>query len=1043
MVKGLEESAAGERGETLTEQSTPQGGAQAKKTVSRRRFLQIIGAGSAAGVAGCSEAGEQKIFPLVRGEAMQVPGVATWYRSTCTECSAGCGIQVRNREGRAVKIEGNPLHPVNRGSLCAVGQSAVQALYDPDRVRQPMQREVEGGLGGSPKVVFRPISWDEAYARIAERLAEADKKKIFFTGEMSGAIEELLDEWSQSFGVERVTHDPMQPTALARASELVFGEYGVPTFSLADTDVVVSFGADFLETWVSPCEFAREWAHSRRSSTPLKFIHIEPRLSLTGANADVWLSSRPGSEGQLALYVLKELLSRGFGAGLRPEARARAEQMVAGVELAQVSEATGIEQGKILLIAQHLASAKRSLVLAGGAAAATSNPMPLFVAVNLINLILGNVGRTVQVSRMRRTSSSLSAVRDAISSMQRDEVGVVFVHGTNPEFTLPSAMNFKFSVRRVPLVVSFSSYLDETAQLADIVLPVHHQLEDWGDARTLPGVYSLVQPAMAPLWDSRGFGDQLIQIARVAKANRVAPQVESFRDYLKASWQRLAQRRQWSVRGDFEEFWRECLERGGYFDTPRSEEPTGPRITLSPAAFEQDLSLPTIEARIPEGKGLVLYPFPSVRTFDGRAANRPWLHEVPDPISQVVWDAWAEIHPTTAAKLGIANGDVVTIRNYHGEINVPAYLTEFVHPEAIAVPLGHGHTAYGRYAQKSTPANVTRLLPGEPGSDAGSLPLVAARVEVRRGRGRSDLVTVQGSNSQMGRGLAQVKMLSTAAGVAAHGASSKGAHGHAADGHGDGHGEHDGGHGAHGHDDAKQMYVQREHPLYKWGMTIDLSACTGCMACVVACYAENNIPVVGKEQSARGREMSWIRIERYLDGTAEELQVNFLPMLCQHCNNAPCEPVCPVYATYHNEEGLNAMVYNRCVGTRYCSNNCSYKVRRFNWFEFELPEPLQWQLNPDVVKRGVGVMEKCTFCVQRIAAAKDKAKDEGRLVADGEVVPACVQTCPTEVFKFGNLNDPESAVAKTSKNPRAYKILDHHINTQPSVSYLKRVKWAM
>ncbi len=264
----------------------------------------------------------------------------------------------------------------------------------------------------------------------------------------------------------------------------------------------------------------------------------------------------------------------------------------------------------------------------------------------------------------------------------------------------------------------------------------------------------------------------------------------------------------------------------------------------------------------------------------------------------------------------------------------------------------------------------------------------------------------------------------------------------AAHGESESHGEHAEHEGAKEHEaPIKQRYEQRVHPLYHWGMAVDLAACTGCAACVVACYAENNIPTVGKKVQYQGRELSWLRIERYYDGSAEELQVSFLPMMCQHCGNAPCEPVCPVYATYHNEEGLNTMLYNRCVGTRYCSNNCSYKVRRFNWFEFDFPEPLTWQLNPDVTKRTVGVMEKCTFCVQRITEAKDRAKDLGRQVKDGEIQPACVQSCPTEALTFGNLNDSGSKVSKLAKESRAYKVLDHHINTQPSVSYLEDRKY--
>ena len=425
----------------------------------------------------------------------------------------------------------------------------------------------------------------------------------------------------------------------------------------------------------------------------------------------------------------------------------------------------------------------------------------------------------------------------------------------------------------------------------------------------------------------------------------------------------------------------------------------------------------------------MLYPYPSVKSFDGRAANRPWMQELADPITQAVWGAWAELHPETAKKIGIAQGDAVILSTDDGEVHVPAYLTEHVHKDIVAIPVGQGHSAYGRYAESAAEGSgsVYGLLPKKLADKGDALVLAGAPVVVKRAPGSGNLVTVQDFSSQENRELARTTSI-VGGGAGAHG-------------HGEGHG-HDDGH--HGHHEPKQMYKQREHPLYQWGLTVDLAACTGCSACVVACYAENNIPVVGKKIVAQGREMAWIRIERYYDEvpeSGEELKVSFLPMMCQHCQNAPCEPVCPVYATYHNEEGMNAMVYNRCVGTRYCSNNCSYKVRRFNWFQYEWPELLDWQVNPDVTKRTVGVMEKCTFCMQRVAEAKDIAKDLGRMVEDGDVTPACVQTCPTQALTFGNLKDPNSKVSKAARDERAYKVLDHHINTQPSVSYLNDIRY--
>ena len=634
-----------------------------------------------------------------------------------------------------------------------------------------------------------------------------------------------------------------------------------------------------------------------------------------------------------------------------------------------------------------------------------------------MNSLLKNVGETVVLSKMRKPASSTKQMLDLIDSLNDGKITTLFVYNTNPSYSLPTSSNFNLAIKKAKKVVSFSSILDETAQFASYISPSSTSLESWGDIRVVPGVNSLMQPAMSPVYNTREFGDQLIATAELAEASNFAAGAKTFKDYLQASWRKLHSTER--PGGSFNSFWNKSLENGGYF----SDKTNRVEVSVRSAAFDQDFDVPEFGYKQVAKKAPILYPFASVRSFDGRAANRPWLHEIPDPISQLVWDAWGEVHPKTAEKHGLKQGDLVTARNYYGEVTVPVYITENVHTDIIAVPLGHGHTSYGRYAKEAGGGNAFHLL-NKPAA-TGALALFSSRVDLARARGKSTATNVQGSSSQYDRDLARTKYKD----IGEH------KNGHHSDSH-----HADSAHGQ--HHEPEQMYTQREHPLYDWVMSIDLAACTGCSACVAACYAENNIPFVGKKISQEGREMSWLRIERYYDKTpSEELKVSFLPMMCQQCNNAPCEPVCPVYATYHNEEGLNAMVYNRCVGTRYCSNNCTYKVRRFNWYEYNFPEPLNWQLNPDVTKRTAGVMEKCTFCVQRINAAKDSSKDLGRFVQDGEVEPACVQSCPTKALTFGNKNNPYSKVNKKIKDERGYKILNHHINTQPSITYLEDVRY--
>lgn len=1001
--------------------------AEQENGISRRKFLKILGSGGAVGIAGCADGASQKILPFVKAEQEMITGNAVWYSSTCNECSAGCGIRVRTREGRAVKIEGNPEHPVNSGGLCALGQSALQNLYDPDRVREPLAR----ALGSD---VFSPLSWEEGYAKVSAVLSDRSKRKAIVTGEVTGALDQLLDDWCKAFGVTRVTFDATSQTAHAKAAELTYGVYGIPKYSFDKAKVVVSFGADYLETWVSPVEYARDWAKTRKSSHPARVVHIEPRLSLTGANADLWLSAKPGTEVKIALAILKILLDYRLGDNLRDDIRRNIEGLVKGIEVAKVAIETGVPEDKILLVANYLKEAqKASLVLAGGAATQSENPLPLYVTCGFLNLVLQNVhpNHTIDISSPRVPATSYSDLSNLITAMQERKIDALFVYGSNPAFSLPPSYEFTYAAKQVPLTVSFSSHLDETAMLSHLVLPSSTALESWGDSRPRNNVYGLMQPVMTPVFNTRGFGDMLIEFASALEKTAVTGGAASFSGYLKDSWSKMH-----AARGDggqFEKFWLESVERGGYFPSDSASEPT--RVQVSQSVF--NLKFTTAEFST-EGAGqtdLVLLPYPSVRTFDGRAANRPWLQELPDPMSHVVWDSWAEVHPKTAARLGLKEGDAVRVKNYFGNIEVPLLLAPYIHEGVVGVPLGQGHSAYGRYAKAVGGGNPYDLLPKNKSKEVFGLNLLSSRVVVERGRAKKEAVKSQGSDVQLNRELARVSLM----GSAAHAAASED-HQHATNGH------HADGHHVDGHHEPKQMYEQRLHPLYRWGMVVDLSACTGCSACVVACYAENNIPVVGKKIFDQGREMSWLRIERYFgDGgeipTAEELQVHFLPMMCQHCGNAPCEPVCPVYATYHNEEGVNAMIYNRCVGTRYCSNNCPYKVRRFNWYQYEFPEPLDWQLNPDITKRCDGVMEKCTFCVQRINEAKDKAKDLGRTVKDGEVQPACVQSCPTKALAFGNLNDPQSEVSKLGRSERAYKVLDHHINTQPAVTYLERVKY--
>jgi Fe-S-cluster-containing dehydrogenase component len=469
----------------------------------------------------------------------------------------------------------------------------------------------------------------------------------------------------------------------------------------------------------------------------------------------------------------------------------------------------------------------------------------------------------------------------------------------------------------------------------------------------------------------------------------------TYEQYLKAAWEPV-------VKGQ----WAATLNQGGVWRDV-------PAVAVSPNPGRIDPA----PARLEGADGFALLAYPSFRFYDGRSASRSWLQEIPDTMTQAAWDAWVEVNTESAAKLGIRQGDVVRVTSSHGAIEVPAYLSATIHPAAVAVPIGHRYAPYHlrlKYVQPTGGStNPMALLPGAADATSGAPAFLSVRVTLAKTGARRPLAVLQATHDQDERELAQHVDLKTARQEALAGRAHVEQH--------------------------LTMYSEHEYRGYRWGMAIDVDACIGCQACAVACQAENNVPIVGKAEAAYGRQVQWLRIERWADGAPDRPQNAFLPMFCQHCEVAPCEPVCPVFAAYHTEEGLNGQVYNRCVGTRYCGNNCPYHVRRFNWWNYEFPEPLDVQLNPDVTVRQLGIMEKCTMCIQRIVAGKDRAhRDEKRAVRDGDIVTACQQTCPTRAITFGNLKDESSEVAKLAHAARAYSVLDE-LGTRPSVTYLKKV----
>jgi anaerobic selenocysteine-containing dehydrogenase/Fe-S-cluster-containing dehydrogenase component len=987
--------------------------------LNRRDFLKIIGLAGTTAAAGCSSESGRTLIPYIIPPEEIIPGEATWYASTCRECPAGCGLLAKNRDGRVIKVEGNPLHPINQGRLCARGQASVQGFYNPDRIRGPLKRTARGRLD--------PITWKEAENLLGQKVREiADKGKgeriAFITQLTRGTLTDLISLWLSETGARGPLlprfpnlheYEPLSYEPLRAANETVFGMDGIPTYHIDQADLLISFGADFLETWLSPVEYTRKFTAFREPKNGRKnpFVYVGPRLSLTGANADRWISVPPGTEYLIAMGLMLLLLDE---APFPANQKAALRQITEGFSLEAIINKTGVKLQTLRAFADDFAKARRPLALAGGLSLSGPHSTEAAISANLLSSIFPGNQETIDFNGL----SSLSALpraremKGVVERMTRGEVDLLLLHNANPVFSLPASWSALKAIKSVPFIVSFSPVLDETSEHAHLCLPTHSSLESWGDYSPKNGVWGFMQPVMGPLFDTRHLGDILLSSGK----NFGDPKMYPWQDFfhlLQTVWRQKARRI--DPQSSFEDFWVEALKKGGVWKSPEKNPVKTPLHSIH---FRFPKPVPS------EGtdKELQLIAYPTLQFFDGREANRPWLQELPDPLTQITWGNWLEIHPETAKRLKVKKGDLILLESPSGSFEIPAYPYSGIHPGTVAIPIGQGHTSYGRFADNKTP-NPLQLLGLHPDMFSGAMAGSAIPVTIKKTGKSSPLANTDGSLSQHGREIARTILHDQYQKATSRGERPKLRLPL-----------------PEGYSPEDDLYSSHAHPEYRWAMAIDLDRCTGCGACVIACHAENNVASVGKEQVLKGREMAWLRIERFWE--AEEPLIRFIPMLCQHCDNAPCEAVCPMFAPHHGIDGLNNQVYNRCIGTFFCSQNCPYKVRRFNWFTFTRPKPLNWQLNPDVTVRQKGVMEKCSFCIQRIVAGKNKARTEGRKVRDNEITPACSQTCPAGAMVFGNLVDPNSRISKLIQDPRAYQVFEN-LNTKPAVIYLKKIvrKW--
>ncbi len=957
--RSLEELAGTPEFEEMLHREFPQHASEWSHALDRRSFLKIMGASIAlAGLASCSRPPDEKLVPFVHPPGEEVPGVPLYYATAYVTGGYGVGTLVRSNLGRPTKIDGNPAHPASLGGTDIFTQASLLTMYDPDRSKTITYRGA-----------IRPWSslLDELVPALgAQRMIGGAGLRVLSGTVTSPTLASMMQELRTQFPKSRWhQYQPISRDNVLEGSRLAFGEIVDTLYHFDKADVIAAFDADFLNKGPAGVRHAHDFAERRRIYRDKKSMNrlyaLEPMPSATGMMADHRLPVRSSDIPTYAAFIAYALGVQGS------------------------TPVTIDEQHRSWL--EAMARDLKSHVGSSIAIAGDEQPAEVHALMHGINAALGNVGQTVAYCDAAAVDPEpqVASLRSLVDDMNGGNVQLLLILGGNPVFDAPADIAFADGLKKVDLRVRLGLYEDETSSLCDWHIPESHVLESWGDVRAFDGTVSIIQPLIAPLYDSK----TIYEVADVLTGNTGRKNYDIIRSY----WQAHAN-------GSFDAFWTSTLNNG---------------IVANSASPVKSVSFKGMAgAALPSQQGptsgyeVVIRPDPTIG--DGFWINNGWLQELPKPFSKLTWDNAVLMGVSTAQDLRVTNSDVVRVIAGDRFIEGPAFIVPGHAEHSVSLQFGYGRTRTGNVGE-GTGFNVYPLRTTSAfwGSSAASI--------TKTGR-RYPLSITQDHQAMEGRAPARAGTLTEylanpgfaiEQAVAPPGKDS--------------------------------LYPPVKYDGAAWGMTIDLNACTGCSACVIACQEENNIPVVGKEGVSRNREMQWLRIDQYYDGDLENPDVVSQPVACQQCENAPCELVCPVGATNHDREGLNVMVYNRCVGTRYCSNNCPYKTRRFNFFEYNGSDDptVKMMQNPEVTVRSRGVMEKCTYCIQRISSARINAEKEGRPIRDGEVITACQAACPSQAIVFGDINDPQSKVHAWRQEPRGYGLLAE-LNTRPRTTYLARLK---
>lgn len=967
----------------------------------RRDFLKVLGFGMAAVSLAACEAPVKKAVPYVNKPEGEFPTISNWYASTYAENGDYASVLVKTREGRPIKIESNAMAKGEFG-VSARAHASLLGLYDNEKLKGPKK-------GDDTKV-----SWETVDKEILDQLTSIATKggaiRIVSQTILSPSTKSVIADFTAKYPTTKhVVYDANSSSALIKGNELSFGKAVLPTYDFSKAKLVVGIDADFLGTWISPETYSAQFAQTRRVGSGKdgkkdmsRLYQFESVMSLTGSNADYRTSVKPSQLGLVVTNLYNKVAAKLGGAAISAPA----------IQVANLDKA-----------ANELAAAKgQALVVCG------INDPAVQVVVNALNNLLGSYGTTIDINN----SSNLRqgddiAMNGFIDEVKGGRVDAVILYGANPVYDHPRGAELAAALPKVSLSVSFNDRADETSSLMKYITPAPHYLESWSDAEPKSGYFSLGQPTIGLIFNTRQAQSSLL---------KWAGQPSDFHEYMKAYWRKNVYTLGGS--GDFSKFWIKSLH-DGIFASNKIAAISGATFTGNVS----DAASAVSKKYKASSTGIELAIFENVGLGNGAAANNPWLQEMPEPVTKACWDNHAGLSQKTATELGVKQGDVVKVDLKGKSVELPVLIQPGLAAGTVAIAIGFGREKAGKSAN-GVGKNAYPLA----SFSEGYLNFAPGEVTIAKTGETREIAQTQTHNTVMNRkSVLQETVLShfqkdpmagrfvpkipTSEGVV----------------------------------DATDLSLWNGHSYknHSWGLVIDLNTCFGCGSCVVSCQAENNIPVVGRQEIINAREMHWLRIDRYyssdadvedlrgLEIASENPEVTFQPMMCQHCNNAPCETVCPVLATTHSSEGLNQMAYNRCVGTRYCANNCPYKVRRFNWFKYFDNDNFDYAfnndlgkmvINPDVTVRSRGVIEKCSMCVHRIQEAKLTAKKERRRVVDGDVSVACSSSCPTDAITFGDMNDPESKISKLlheEREGRAFHMLEE-INVRPQVSYLTKVR---